>query len=504
MTLIAMVIAWLAGIALGSWLRPPWAVPAALSLGALLLLLMWRRRLLGLLLLAALGALRWCLAQPSWGPGDIASYVGRSVEVRGFVDGEAMESGGRVSFSFWVETLQLPGEEPRPARGRVLVRGRPFQEAFYGERLLLEGTLAAPRGGTQAAYRDYLARQGIYVLLEDVRFAELLPGRGGAWPARLLHALRRWARGRLEGFLPEPAASLLVGILLGSRTSIPPEIQEAFSRSGTSHILAISGWNINIVAGFLAAFTRRLPRRVGWLLVLAGIALYTLFVGAGAAVLRAALMGGLYVIAQQAGRPGEGRTALFASAGAMTLWNPALLGDLGFQLSFAATLGMLLFVPVWTAALSRWPRFLSESLAATLSSQLLTWPLLAASFGTFSLVVPLANLLACPALAPLMLLGALALFLGRLPGLGLLLRGLTWLVASYMLLVVGRLGALPWAAVEMPKVGIGFIGVYYGIVGWCWWRSRQFSVFSGRSAGPGAELSGPTGEPDRTRAEEQG
>lgn len=483
MTLIALSVAWMAGVALGGWLQPPWAVPAVLAPLSLLLLLLWRhrpltRRALSLLLVAALGALRWALAQPSLGPGDAAFYVDQPVQLRGTVLGEADAQQYGVSFPLEVEALCPEGGKWQEVRGLVLVQGERFLEAGYGDRLLLAGKLASPRSAGTFSYRDYLARQGIHAMLKGGEVLERLPGPGGFWPARVLFAVRGWARARLEALLPEPPASLLVGILLGSRASIPPDIQEAFSRSGTSHILAISGWNINIVAAFIAALSRRLPRRLSLLFVLLGIVLYTLLVGASAAVLRAALMGVLYVVAQQAGRPSHGVTALFASAWAMTLWNPAVLADLGFQLSFAATLGMLLFVPVWTAALARWPRSLSESLAATLSSQLLTWPLLALSFRQFSLVVPLANLLACPALAPLMLLGTLTLFLGGLPGLGVVLRGLTWLVATYMLGVVGWTGGLPWASLPMPVLGAGFLVVYYGGVGVWWWRYQGFSVFS--------------------------
>jgi competence protein ComEC len=473
MTLILLSIAWMAGVALGGWLQPPWAVPAVVAFLSLLLLLLWRdrpfsRRALGLLLVAALGMLRWALAQPRWGPADVAFHVDRSVQLCGTVVGEVEAQQYGVSFLLDVEALCPDGGDWQPARGQILVQGERFLEASCGDRLLLAGKLAPPRSAGTFSYRDYLARQGVYVLLKGGELLERLPGTGGSLPLRLLFAVRGWARNRLEVLLPEPSASLLVGILLGTRTSIPPDIQEAFSRSGTSHILAISGWNINIVAAFIAAAGRRLPRRLSLLLVLLGIVLYTLLVGASAAVLRAALMGVLYVVAQQAGRPSHGVTALFASAWAMTLWNPGTLQDLGFQLSFAATLGMLLFVPVWTAMLARWPRFLSESLAATLASQLLTWPLLALSFRQFSLVVPLANLLACPALAPLMLLGTLALFLGGLPGLGVVLRGLTWLVASYMLGVVAWTGGLPWASVPLPALGMGFVVLYYGAVGvWC-------------------------------------
>jgi len=510
MSLIALAVAWMAGIAVGEWLRPAWPLPALLAGAALLLLLglprsrrleqegdgfnslralgadrsassgrglpsyqrpdMLRRVLL-LVLLAALGALRWALAQPSFGPQDVVSYAGRQVEVCGTVVGEGELGRSGLVFPISAEALRLEGMGWLPVHGLILVQGDRFVPVAYGERLILRGTLSRPRGGSGSSYREQLAREGIYVLLNKAEDVGRLPEEGGLWMARALFAVRSWARARLESLLPEPQASLLVGVLLGSRTSIPAEVQEAFSRSGTSHILAISGWNINIVAAFLAAAGRPLPRKASWVLIVAGIVLYTLLVGASAAVLRAALMGILYVLAQQAGRPGHGLTALFSSAWAMTLWSPGLLWDIGFQLSFGATLGMLLFVPLWSAHLARWPRFLSESLAATLSSQFLTWPLIALYFRQFSLVVPLANLLACPALPPLMLLGTLTLFLGAVPFLGDLLCGLTWLVASYMLAIVGWTGNLPWAALPLPPLGVGFVVVYYALIGW-WYRSQ--------------------------------
>ncbi|MGC9025850.1 MAG: ComEC/Rec2 family competence protein, partial [Chloroflexia bacterium] len=405
-------------------------------------------------------------------PCALLAYAGQTVELAGTVLGEEEAQGNGLAFPLQVEALRLAGAERQEGQGTVLVQGERFLEVAYGDRLVLRGKLVHPQSGGTFSYRDYLARQGICALLQKVQVVERLPGSGGFWGARLLYGLRSWARQRLEGLFPEPQASLLVGILLGTRAGIPSEVQEAFSRSGTSHILAISGWNISIVAAFLAAAGRYLPRRLSPFLVASGILLYTLFVGAGAAVLRAALMGLLYVLARHVGRPGHGPTALMAAAWAMTLWNPLLLWDTSFQLSFSATLGMLMFVPVWTELLSRWPPFLAESLSATLASQLLTWPLMAFYFRQFSLVVPLANLLACPALPPLMLLGTLALLLGALPGLGAILQGLTWLVASYMLGVVEWSGALPWAALPLPPLGVGFLVMYYVCIGW-WYRSHR-------------------------------
>lgn len=477
MTLIGLGTAWMGGGLLGERMGFPWTVGALLFGTTLLLLLLWRhkrwlRLLLFLALAASLGMLRWGLARP--GPQALLAYTGQTVELAGTVVGEGEVQGKGLAFPFEVEALRLAGEEWREEEGTVLVQGERFLEVGYGDRLVLKGKLVRPQSSGPFSYRDYLARQDICALFQKAQVVEQRSDSGGFWGARLLYGLRSWARHRLESLLPEPQASLLVGILLGTRAGIPVEVQEAFSRSGTSHILAISGWNITIVAAFFAAAGRHLPRRISPFLVASGILLYTLFVGAGAAVLRAALMGLLYVLAREVGRPGHGPTALMAAAWAMTLWNPLLLWDTSFQLSFSATMGMLLFVPIWMERLACWPRFLAESLSATLASQLLTWPLTALYFRQFSLVVPLANLLACPVLSPLMLLGTLTLLLGTLPGLGAVLQGLTWLVASYMLKVVEWSGNLPWAAFPLPPLGIGFLAAYYACIGW-WYKRYQAS-----------------------------
>ncbi len=487
MTLLQLTLAWIAGLVVADRLDLPWAVVGpALFLSAGLLWL-WRqhprgRRLLALFLVAALGMLRWRLAQPTCGPEEVAFYLNQEVDLQGTVDGEAESRPEGTLLVLRVEALRPAGEEWRTVRGRVQVQGSAFLQVAYGERLILRGRLRRPQSSGRFSYREHLARQGIYAIMRRAEVVERPEGRGGSPLLRGLYALRAWARRRIEAMLPEPQASLLVGILLGSRTSMPDEVLEAFSRSGTTHILAISGWNISIVAGFLGAAGRRLPRRLALPLVVAGIGLYTLFVGGSAAVLRSALMGLLYVLAQAVGRPGNGPTALAASVWLMTLLHPGIVWDIGFQLSVSATLGMFLFVPVWSEGWTRWPAFLAESLAATLASQLLTWPLIALYFRQFSLVVPLANLLACPALAPLMLLGTLALLLGTLPLLGAVLCGSIWLAATYMLEVVRWAGGLSWASLSLPVLGPSFVLLYYG--GLAWWYARYH--FAGDRPGWGA------------------
>lgn len=470
MRLIAWAMGWLIGIGVGELLDVPWT--AAATAAAAAFLLAWRNPRLreGLLLVAflSLGLLRSSLAPDPCGGEPLTPWAGGHVVLRGTAidEPEPWENGSR--FPMRVEAVRQEDGTWHPVRSVVLVGGPALYDVSYGSRLTLKGELArqAPKSGGSAPYCLGLRKGAI---LE--RFSEP----GGSTPARLLHFTRTWARKRLQALFPEPQASLLVGILLGSRTALPQDVTEAFSRSGTSHILAISGWNITLVVGLLGGLTRLLPRRLALPVVLAGIGAYTLLVGAGAAVVRAALMGSLYLFARQLGRPADALTALFASAWMMTLWDPHLMADIGFQLSCSATLGMLLFVPVWSDVLQRWPSWLKESLAATLASQLLTWPMVALHFRTYSLVVPLANLLACPALAPLMLLGTLALFLGQVPLVGPLVCGAGWVFGGYMLGIVRWTGSLSWAALRLPVLGVPFLLGYYGALGFWWylWKASE-------------------------------
>jgi len=157
--------------------------------------------------------------------------------------------------------------------------------------------------------------------------------------------------------LPEPQASLAVGILLGLQSSIPADVSANFSATGTSHILVISGWNISIIAAALYSLAEGLniSKRKAFWPSLGMIWLHTLFVGATPTVIRAAVMGTLVVVGQRLERRAHAWTTLFAACWAMTLWNPQTLWDLGFQLSALATANLFGFGKGTEALLLRTP-----------------------------------------------------------------------------------------------------------------------------------------------------
>ena len=280
----------------------------------------------------------------------------------------------------------------------------------------------------------------------------------------------RGARVCLERVLPEPAAALANGMLLGIESGIPRELYDAFNTTGVSHVIVISGTNITLLSGVLLAVAGRLlgRRRAAWL-VAPAILLYVLLVGAAPAAARAGVMGCLYVIAVALDRRSLPLISLCASALGLTALNPLLLGDLGFQLSALATLGLILFSsPLqrrWTAFLeSRLPAgpirrasaLLADGLILTLAAQITTLPLLIYTFGRFSPLSLFTNLLILPAQPPIMLGGLLTLAGGLLwEPLGRLLAALPWLFLSYTTWVVRLSAAAPVGDGRPGRPGAG-------------------------------------------------
>lgn len=348
----------------------------------------------------------------------------------------------------------------------------------YGDRLRLEGDIRPPAPFDGFDYPAHLARKDILCLMEQPDVERLASGRGSPfWAA--LYGLKDRARLALARMIPEPEASLLQGIVLGLKAGIPKRLYEEYNATGTSHIIVISGSNISLVARLFAlGFGQLLGKRRAYWLTLAGIALYVLLVGADAAVIRAGLMGGLYVTARHLGRLATAHVSLAASAVLLTFVEPLALWDAGFQLSFAATLSLILFSPPLEALVERGLarltssgkatsgilRFLNEALVTTLAAQVLTLPVVAYHFGRLSLVSPLANLLILPVQPPIMALGGLAALTGTVPILEPLARvvaWLPWLCLDYTGAVVRALAAWPLASLDLGHLGWQWPALYY-------------------------------------------
>jgi competence protein ComEC len=492
--LLYLAIAWLAGIVAADVTDAPLALfQAAGAAGVLGAALLWRRpgaRLAALLLCCAgLGAWRYEASRDPLVAARGRELAGREIALQGYIaaDPKRTERGQQITLQ--VETVQIGGKL-RPRGDTVLINVATYPEFHYGQRLLVRGEADEPRGARipgEFDYRDYLARHGVFVTMQQPS-VRVLPGEAGSPPLRALLALRDRCRAVLLRSLPEPQAALAVGILLGLQSSIPDAVYDTFSVTGTSHILVVSGWNFTIVAGLLGALTGRLGlgRGVTLALSLAVLWAYAFFVGATGTVLRAAAMASLVVVASSAERQTEPWTLIFAATWALTLHNPQILWDLGFQLSALATASLFAFGKPVEALLQRVPPlrwaalgWVAEALTATFAAQILALPIILYNFGNLSVIAPVANVALVPVVPFAMMLGGLVLLgglvwlpLGQLLGLALWLP-LAWLTEG------ARLFALvPGAQVVLPAFPLWQLLAYYGLVvgGWLLaqlWRSRR-------------------------------
>ncbi len=413
---------------------------------------------------------------------DLAFYNGddrRTVRatVEGVVIGYPDVRDVRTFYRVAAEKLTI-GAETRRVRGDVLVQAPRFPEYGYGDRLVASGQLQTPPVLDDFDYRAYLARQGIHSLLQRAQATWLARGEGSRFYAAL-YGLRGRGAALLNRILPEPAASLLVGMTLGIESSIPPDVDEAFKATGTSHVIVISGSNISLLAGvLLAIFGRLLGKRRAPLVTAVIIMLYVLLVGADAAALRAGVMGILYVIAIALGRQSMAVVSLFASGLLMTAVNPLTLWDVSFQLSFMATLGLILFTRPIEARVTRWFErrlaqertqqimgVLNAALIVTLAAQITTLPLIVAYFGRLSLVSLLTNFLILPAQPPIMMAGMATLVGGLIwVPLGRVLAIIPWLFLTYTTAVVRLTAAVPFASVETGALGRTVALIYYVVL----------------------------------------
>src|SRR5215213_8539248 len=316
------------------------------------------------------------------------------------------------------------GDGDLPAEGLLLVRVSNNQVFHYGEILRLRGKLKTPPENEDFSYRDYLSAQHIHSYMSSAEVT-VLPGRGGNAFSRAMYAIKDKSLANIYRLFPDPESSLMAGILLGVDTGLTQELQQAFKNTGTAHIIAISGFNISIIAGlFVTFFSKFLGPRRGSILAIVGIIFYTLLVGADAAVVRAALMGSLALFAKQVGRRQFALNTLLVVALGMCLWNPLYIWDVGFQLSFFATLGLILYADPFSQFANRiitkyfpsstaekFAQLFSEFVLLTFAAQLTTIPIMAYHFQRISLVSFIANPFILPPQPAVMILGGLAMLL---------------------------------------------------------------------------------------------
>jgi competence protein ComEC len=422
-----------------------------------------------------LGAGRYQFAQPDITPKHIAFYNDRDYDVlvTGFVSDLPDYRDTYTNLRLQVQAVDT-GDGDFPAGGLILARVSPNQEYHYGQTLRLRGKLKTPPEDEEFSYRDYLAGKNIYSYM-SIAEATHLPDEGGNPVLKAVYAFKEKSIANIYKIFPDPEASLLAGILLGVDSGLPKDIQQAFKNTGTSHIIAISGFNIAIIAGiFTALFSRWFGPRRGATAAVIFIFLYTFLVGAEASVVRAAIMGSFGLFARQVGRRQMAVNTLLVVAALMCIVNPLYVWDVGFQLSFFATLGLILYSePFSSFSLRIIGRFtspdnaqrinapFSDFVLLTLAAQLTTLPIMAYHFKQISLVSIIANPFILPVQPAVMILAGLALLLSYIwIPLGQLAAWIAWPFSVYTIRGVEFFNWPSWI-LYLGDSSIWFVAFFY-------------------------------------------
>lgn len=378
-------------------------------------------------------------------------------------------------------TVDLESFASMPLAGRVLVYAPLYPRVSYGNRILVTGELAQPEAfetdtGRVFHYDQYLAKDGVTHVVYRPRVEVLAEGAGNPAVSFLFVQKERFLDA-LGSVVPEPQNALLAGLLVGAKRSLGEEWLERFRETGLIHIVVLSGYNVTIVIESIMRTLAFLPKYIGGGVGAVAIVAFALVTGASATIIRASLMALLVLLARLTNRPYAIFRALVLAAALMVLHSPLiLLYDPSFQLSFLATLGLILLAPRVEHWFSWLPQVLGvrSIVAATLSTQLFVLPLLMYQIGEVSLIAPFANILVLPAVPLIMLLGFLAGLSALL--VGLLALPLAWaahLGLSYVLTVVELFAALPFASVTVPPIPWWLLIPLYGWLIWYAARSAQ-------------------------------
>lgn len=427
------------------------------------------------LIFLVLGVWRYQIDLPTDNESKIYHYNQQEVDFVGLVSKEPDAREDKVRYEIQAEQIILL-DNPLSVSGKVLVTNYLYPQFDYGDQVKIRCLLQRPEQIEDFSYDKYLARYHIYSLCYYPRIEVLAKDKGNPFLAAIFR-MKNYSISKISRILPEPQASFLGGLLIGAKKSIPSDLTAVFNKTGTTHIVAVSGYNIAIIAAFLLSLAQYvvIGRKKAFWLIVAILLVFAIITGLQASIIRATIMGCLVLLAKYLGRLSRVNNVLVLTAVLMLLINPQILVfDLGFQLSFLATIGLIYLAPV-LLQITRAKKLknkvfqliLADYFLTTLAAIIITTPLILFNFGKISVVAPLANILVLPLIPLAMMLGFVTLILALiLEPIGWVCGWIVWLVLQYIIWILTKLANLPWAYYEVKRINFWVMaGLYVLILG---------------------------------------
>ncbi|MBP9694892.1 MAG: ComEC/Rec2 family competence protein [Candidatus Magasanikbacteria bacterium] len=469
---------------------------AVLLSAIVMIILFWKepvsRFFAAILFCFMLGATRYLYAFPT---SEIRSYQNKDAVFEGHVAADPDVRTDGVRYIVAINNEQLitaSGRDPvkggtinnQKLIGNVYMKSGLYPRYNYGDKLKIVCDLEAPKPIVDKnnpdtpvfRYDMYLARYGVSLTCLRPQIQKIGAGEGNDILKYLLTTKDAFAA-KLSLLWSEPEASFMAGILYGYRGGLG-DLGNDFQRTGVTHIVAISGFNISIIAAALMAILINvfyIPRPKAFYFISTGIFIFVIMTGASGSAVRAGIMAFLVLLAKQLGRLARIGNVLVFTAAIMTFFNPFILfWDVGFQLSFLSTIGIVYLTPLFEYWFRKIPDFLGtkESFATTLAAITATLPLILFQFGRLSIVAPIVNVLILWIVPWLMLFGfctvVISFFITPVAN---LFAYLTHFGMKYVIVIVHWFSGLNFAAVDMRLPWWGMVLVYlFGV-----WQYISFS-----------------------------
>ncbi len=399
--------------------------------------------------------INWLDAQSS----ELSEHIGSEVIVAGTVREATFDRYDQARLRIEIDAI----EGPIPAGGSLIAWVYRDDDVEIGDQVRVQGRFQIPAASDSFDPATYLRAEDVAGLIRSATVLSRSPTGPSflAWLGRIRAAASRI----LDRYLPQPSAGLARGVLLGERGGLDRDLRDSFARTGLMHLIAISGLNMVLVTGLIVGPCRRtFGANGGVLIAVAAVTFYALLVVPAPSVHRAAVMSVALLIANRLGRPADGLTLLAISGGGMVLLRPTLVHDAGFQLSFAATAGIILLGPSIQRQLSFLPRFFSYQLSTGLSASWLTIPILIGTFGAFGPWAILAGVVAVPLLSYVIIGSAALVVAGTIWGVAAtVVAAFAWIPLTLLIQVV-EIADLHTAPVATFGLAGGSIAAYYLLV----------------------------------------
>ena len=442
----------------------------------------WRIFILaGILLFYSAGAFEYFLSQEA-NASRFKGYTDRQVTLKGYVDSEPDIRETKIQYV--IRTKRVASDKSaKESKGRVLLAvpkkdGTPL--IGYGREIEVRGELKTPNGVRNPGgfdYRRYLARAGIsatiYARPEDIAVGST---RKGNWLVEAGFKARDRIVRVIGKSLPAQQAGLLSGMLIGYREGLPKEVQQAFSDAGLTHIMAVSGANIAFIAAPLAFIFKRLRvrRRIANAVIIAVLVMFVFVTGFSPSVMRALVMAVAALAGQMLWRESDVLTNLSLAFTVLLAYNPYNLFDAGFQLSFTATSGIILFYKSIRNLLNfkLLPAFIADMAAVTLAAQIGVMPVTAWCFNKVSIISIFSNLVVLPVVELITVIGAVMAVVGQA---GIIFSQLVGYVnctlLSFVLYVTKLSADIPFGVLRVPTPPIFDVIFYYiAILFFLWYK----------------------------------